>query len=82
MSIIELSTGHAFAKGSVKAILPACVKYGMRPSIIYDEFTVTGVGFKVDVSVNAREFNYEGSMPAVDPKTEIIRREFIDKLLS
>lgn len=41
-SIVELSTGHVFSKGSVKAIGP----------LTYSGFAVYGVGFVVSIPVN------------------------------
>lgn len=78
--IVELSTGHVFAKGSVKAITPfhyIAPSYAEECGVIPPGFqtgwifSAIGVGFLVDIK-----------LVGVDrSKAESVRQEAIDKLL-
>lgn len=46
-NIVELSSGHVFAKGSVKALSSLFLKDG------YAQFTIFGVGFTVNLHAEA-----------------------------
>lgn len=82
--IIELSTGHVFARGSVKAFSPVYRSNGD----IYG-FTVYGVGFAIEVLGFAQVFetstqqyskhwvDYEKTLFA----NNLLRNEFIEKLI-
>lgn len=78
--MIELSSGHVFAKGSVKAITPATYSsagYCELPVEYLEdgdeelicEFRVVGVGFTVEISTNDRKM------------IDRLRNEAIEKLL-
>jgi hypothetical protein len=75
--IVELSTGHVFAKGSVRAVGPT--DYG---------FKVYGIGFTVPVEVSWHAYEEflnrsQRDMRAYqyDDYVADLRREFIEKLL-
>lgn len=79
MSVIILSTGHTFLKESVKCITPIRTLLGYDSKTIYDQFTVIGVGFSVDIILDYRPYGSVLMRP--DPYSHIIRQEFIDSLL-
>jgi hypothetical protein len=87
MSIVELSSGHVFAAGSVKAVLPLDA-----PRFGHARFTVVGVGFTVEIVTPFCKEGFDavrdepGGVPAAFERYEIqvraLHREAIDKLLS
>lgn len=63
------------------SISPAKVCFYSLTNAIYDEFEVIGIGFSVKIDVNSRTCP-DDLPPLPDPKTELIRQEFISKLLA
>jgi hypothetical protein len=81
MNVIELSTGHVFAAGSVRVV-------GPLQACLYDEgigtagFTIIGVGFDVKIFRHHVDINNsERAVEVVRAECAVLRQEAIDKLL-
>jgi hypothetical protein len=89
-NIVELSTGHVFAAGSIKAIGPCYSYTGWRGS--EGGFVVHGVGFKVDIvfsepltiaePTNHDELEaFKAYTEVFDKKVKAVHQEAVDKLI-
>lgn len=87
MSIIELSTGHVFASGSVRVVGPLILV--SSPGESRYSFSVLGAGFVVEIHIAFSTFDtgsevdgiYEADWDRWHATAPMIRQEAIDKLL-
>lgn len=84
MSVIELSSGHVFAKGSVQAVGP--LTNSLKGNLRAFEFKVIGVGFVVEIEyawiAQWKKYEKFHGIAEFDADAIALRQEAIDKLLA